>query len=121
MVCAVCEIFSSFSPAVSTRGAESLPEGVVCDGAPPRPCATAGATDNTSNNRKDVRRFVIIDFILIFLGAAAAGAHHVFLLDAIDVELLRAGDDLVEGLVEVERRRLRKPGEVHPRDDERFE
>src|SRR5262245_5415067 len=47
----------------------------------------------------------------------AARLRDVFLLHAIDVELLRAGDDLVERLVEVERRRLREAGVVHARND----
>src|SRR5207249_2628410 len=45
----------------------------------------------------------------------------VLLLHAVDVELRRARDDLVERLVEIERRRLGKPREIHARDDERLE
>src|SRR5689334_13459515 len=45
----------------------------------------------------------------------------VFLLDPIDVELRGARDDLVERLVEVERRRLREARIVHARHDERLQ
>src|SRR5437879_12681877 len=59
--------------------------------------------------------------MLLLVRSAAAGLCDIFLLDAIDVELLRARDDLVERLVEVERRRLREARAVHSRDDERLQ
>src|SRR5262249_35152131 len=58
---------------------------------------------------------------LFLLRRAAARLRHVFLLHAIDVELRGAGADLVERLVEVERRRLGSPRVVHARDDERLQ
>src|SRR5580765_1508698 len=58
---------------------------------------------------------------LLFIWRSTARFGDVFLFYAIDVELLRAGDDLVERLVEVERSRLRKARVVHARDHERFE
>ena len=59
--------------------------------------------------------------LLLVVRRAAARFRDVFLLDAIDVELRGAGDDLVERFVEVERRRLREPRVVHARDDERLQ
>src|SRR4029077_11311874 len=58
---------------------------------------------------------------LFFIWRSTARLGDVFLLDAIDVELLRAGDDLVERLVEVEGARLLEARVVHARDYERFE
>src|SRR4029077_12573030 len=58
---------------------------------------------------------------LLFIWRSTARLGDVFLLYAIDVALLRAGDDLVERLVEVERGRLREARVVHARDHERFE
>src|SRR5450759_5224513 len=53
-VCDVCEIFSSAGPAVSTRGVASAAGAAgVCGagvcGAPPRPCAKAGASAEMSS------------------------------------------------------------------------
>ena len=57
IVCGVCEIFSSFSPAVSTRGVESAAAGGACDGCPPRPCAYAEETDiRAASSKADVFR-----------------------------------------------------------------
>src|SRR4051812_49867187 len=99
MVCAVCEIFSSAAPAISIFGVES-----AVGGWPPRPCAQAGAAARTSRARV---RFMAC--ILLFVGRAAARLRHVFLFHPLDVELRRAGDDLVQRLVEIERGRLREP------------
>src|SRR4029450_733483 len=58
---------------------------------------------------------------LLFVRRPAARLGDVFLLDPIRVELLRARDDLVEGLVVVERRRLREARVVYACDDERLQ
>src|SRR4249920_1535957 len=58
---------------------------------------------------------------LLLVRRAPTRLRHVFLFDPIDVELCRARDDLVERLVEVERRRLRKARVVHTRNHERLQ
>src|SRR5207244_4064408 len=54
----------------------------------------------------------------VFVRCTAARLRHVLLLDTIDVEFRRAGDDLVERLVEIERLRFRKTRVVDARDHE---
>src|SRR5256885_16745004 len=86
------------------------------------PFTTGGAAARAPTaraNRADVsvHRVRSIDILSVFVGRSAAGFCHIFLLDAIDVELRRARDDLVERFVEVESRRFREPCVVHARDD----
>src|SRR3954451_978935 len=111
-VCVVSEIFSSFSPAVSTRGVESVAGAAGC-GAAPRPCAAAGAAPaNRAKMRAIVHSFMSIvpraddTTSLLFVWRSAARLRDVLLLDAIDVELRRARNDLVQRFVVIERRRF---------------
>ena len=61
----------------------------------------AGEAQAIGNNRDRIH--LSTSCVLLLVHRSAARFRHVVLLDLLDVELLRAGGDLVDGLVEVDR------------------